>query len=223
MTTQSRRQQFIEKANQVHGDVYDYSKVVFVNVHIPVIIRCSVHGEFNQRPVKHTSQKCGCPKCGREKANKSKTLPKDTFIENARRVHGDTYTYEKVKYNNNHTPVVITCPIHGDFQQMPVKHTSQKCGCPRCSFTTSTADFIAKARQVHNNIYNYDKSIFETSHKKTVVTCYKHGDFLITPNNHMQGWGCHQCGIENNKGGYCESTLNGTILGASLECYILWK
>lgn len=54
---------FIEKAKEVHGDKYDYSKSIYVNARIKVCIVCPIHGEFWQEPYVHVGQKCGCPKC----------------------------------------------------------------------------------------------------------------------------------------------------------------
>ncbi len=54
---------FIEDAIIKHGNVYDYSKVVYVNAHTKVIIGCKDHGDFTQTPNKHLSGR-GCHKCG---------------------------------------------------------------------------------------------------------------------------------------------------------------
>jgi hypothetical protein len=56
-------EQFIYDATQLHGDVYEYSKVIYVNAHTKVIIGCKEHGEFIQIPNKHLSGR-GCQKCG---------------------------------------------------------------------------------------------------------------------------------------------------------------
>ena len=44
---------FIEKAKQIHGNKYDYSKVKYVKATKEVCIICPIHGEFWQKPVKH--------------------------------------------------------------------------------------------------------------------------------------------------------------------------
>jgi hypothetical protein len=38
------RQEFIEQAQQVHGERFDYSEVEYVNTHTPVKIRCNQCG-----------------------------------------------------------------------------------------------------------------------------------------------------------------------------------
>ena len=58
-------EEFIKKAREVHGDKYDYSKVVYVNALTPVVIICPKHGEFLQRPSHHTDGR-GCKKCATE-------------------------------------------------------------------------------------------------------------------------------------------------------------
>lgn len=55
-------EQFIEKARAIHGDRYDYSKVVYVNDRTKVRITCREHGEFLQAPRGHLNFK-GCSKC----------------------------------------------------------------------------------------------------------------------------------------------------------------
>ena len=48
---------FIEKAKQIHGDKYDYSKVEYVNNRTKVCIICPEHGEFWQTPDNHLKGK----------------------------------------------------------------------------------------------------------------------------------------------------------------------
>ncbi len=43
-------EKFIDKANKIHSNRYDYSKVNYVNSSNKVIIICNIHGEFLQSP-----------------------------------------------------------------------------------------------------------------------------------------------------------------------------
>lgn len=56
----------IEEARAVHGDKYDYSLVVYKNIHTKIIIVCPKHGEFRQTPASHIKGMNGCPGCGDE-------------------------------------------------------------------------------------------------------------------------------------------------------------
>lgn len=53
------------------------------------------------------------------------------FVNKSKSIHGDKYDYDKVVYENNKKDIIITCPIHGDFNQSPNNHLSGK-GCISC-------------------------------------------------------------------------------------------
>lgn len=73
-------EQFIEEAQQVHGDKYDYSKVNYINSHSKVEIICPIHGSFEQKPYKHLNEQ-GCPKCCQSHLeNRIEKLLKDNDI-----------------------------------------------------------------------------------------------------------------------------------------------
>lgn len=68
----------------------------------------------------------------------------------------------------------------------------------------TTEDFIAIARSVHGNKYDYSESIYTGALNKILIICKSHGDFLISPNNHRRGRGCPSCakhGYRRNKPG----------------------
>lgn len=119
-------EEFIEKAKQVHKDVYNYNKVKYVNAKTKVCIICPIHGEFWQTPDKHLIGH-KCPFC-----NIKQKLTIEEFIKKANIVHNDFYNYSKVKYLNKDTKVCIICPIHGEFWQTPSAHLRGH-GCPKCN------------------------------------------------------------------------------------------
>jgi hypothetical protein len=55
-------QKFIEKANIVHNNKYDYTLTKYVNCDTKVSIICKSHGIFTQSPDNHLRLR-GCPKC----------------------------------------------------------------------------------------------------------------------------------------------------------------
>jgi hypothetical protein len=59
------REKFIEKAKEVHGDKFDYTKVNYLRSQDKVTIICFIHGEFHQASNSHL-QGTGCPKCANE-------------------------------------------------------------------------------------------------------------------------------------------------------------
>ena len=58
----SNKDIFIERANKVHNNLYDYSNVEYINCEIKIKINCKKHGEFIQRPQHHLNGN-GCLKC----------------------------------------------------------------------------------------------------------------------------------------------------------------
>lgn len=118
--------QFIEKAKSIHGDKYDYSETVYFGNNKKVRIRCKIHGYFEQLANDHLSKKAGCQRCagvGRYTTEQFSVL--------ATEIHSGKYTYENSRYITTETPVIITCPKHGDFPQTPHDHL-QGAGCPSC-------------------------------------------------------------------------------------------
>ena len=39
----------------------------------------------------------------------------ESWIQQAKEIHGDRYDYSKVNYVNAKTKITIICPIHGEF------------------------------------------------------------------------------------------------------------
>ena len=126
----SNKEEFIERAKKVHGNKYDYSKVEYINSKTKVCIICPKHGEFWMEPHAHLSGQ-GCKLCSREKLGKERRKSTETWIEEVRKIHGDRYSYEKTVYRGHRRKVTITCPIHGDFEQLAYDHHQGK-GCPKC-------------------------------------------------------------------------------------------
>ena len=186
---------FIERAKQIHGNKYDYSKVNYVNNYTKVCIICPKHGEFWQKAGVHL-RGAGCKKCALEN-DKSNT---QEFIEKAKQVHGDKYDYRKVDYINSDTKVCIICPEHGEFWQTPSKHLYKR-GCPDCgkirtrlAQLSNTQEFIEKARKIHGDRYDYSKVRYKHNQQKVCIICPEHGEFWVTPNDHLSGkQGCPNC------------------------------
>ena len=117
------------------------------------------------------------------------------FIEKSNKIHNSKYSYDKVTYINSLTKVVITCPEHGDFEQVPSSHTRGR-GCPICAGNSKldTKDFISKAANIHNNKYDYSSTTYINSSTMITIICPEHGEFKQLPHNHLNTKGCPKCG-----------------------------
>ena len=194
----SNTEEFIQTSKEIHGDKYDYSKVVYDKSNIKVIIICKKHGEFKQRPGNHLNGQ-GCKKCGQVYSPTT-----NEFIENAINIHGDKYDYSKVKYNKAIEKVIIICKEHGEFLQQPCSHLSGY-GCKKCGIELSIEkrkinieEIIEKAITLHGDKYNYSKVEFIKMHEKVIIICKKHGEYNQILSDHLSGHGCNKCGIEKN-------------------------
>ena len=56
----STKEEFIEKANKIHNNKYDYSIINYINNKTEIEIICTEHGIFKQRPDAHIGQNQGC-------------------------------------------------------------------------------------------------------------------------------------------------------------------
>lgn len=199
-TTRLTTEIFINRAKEKFGDKFTFEETVYKNAKTKVRITCSKHGIFEIRPGDFLRSKFGCPKCADSYNGEKKSKGLGGFLKDARRIHGDTYDYSKVKYVNNSTKVTIICPEHGEFEQTPDAHINGKQGCPMCSgrHKKTTEEFINKANLVHNNKYDYSKVVYENNKKKVCIICPEHGEFWQKPLCHLQGQGCPICGRINS-------------------------
>lgn len=180
---------FIRAAIEIHGNKYDYSKVVYEKAKIPVCIICHEHGEFKQAPDKHLHGR-GCPRCARPNSS----LTQDEFIEKCRIRHGSKYNYDKTVYVGYSNDVIITCREHGDFTIKACNHLKGH-GCQRCggSGRYTTEEFVAKHKQLFGEKYDYSRTnLEERKNNKICVICREHGEFYKTITKHLNS-GCPKC------------------------------
>jgi len=186
---------FIIKANIIHNNKYDYSKVYYLKATIKIIIVCPIHGEFKQTPNSHLNGS-GCPKCGRNIVENSRRSSTEIFIKKSKIVHNDYYIYDNTNYVGYDDYVIITCPIHGNFKQKAKKHLQgNKCKkCVSMNLMINQDVVIERANIIYNNYYSYDKFIYNGIYNSTIVTCPLHGDFEIKPISHIHKQrGCKKC------------------------------
>jgi len=121
----------ISQFKEIFGDLYNYDQVLYKNGNSKVIITCRKHGNFLQAPQSHMNGH-GCSKCSLGSMTESE------FIEKSKTHHSNKYNYEKVKYNGFKDDVIIICPEHGEFSQLPYNHLSTS-GCRKCSNELKTS------------------------------------------------------------------------------------
>jgi hypothetical protein len=122
-------------------------------------------------------------------------LKDEIFKKKARKKHGNRYIYDNVDYIKNNIEVEIICPEHGPFPQKPNNHLNGS-GCPDCSSTkrSNTEEFKEKANLKHDFKYDYSLVNYINNRTNVEIICPIHGPFPQTPDNHLRGKGCPDCG-----------------------------
>jgi hypothetical protein len=217
MKSRFTTQQFIEKSQLVHDDLYGYELVRYIKNSDKVDIVCKTHGVFSQRAASHLAG-AGCPGCAGNNLDDN-----DGFTRKCMTVHRDLYDYSLVDYKGLKTKVSIVCRQHGTFLQRPDMHLRGQ-GCPICnppiSKNTHTFDtFIKKSKLVHGDLYGYELVDYVNNNTKVRLICKTHGTFDQRPAGHMRGEGCPNCGGCYNK------SIPGTLyyVRFDLPGLTLWK
>ena len=177
---------FIVKANKFHDDKYDYTMSQYKNNTTKLTIICPIHGEFQQTPSAHLQW--GCKQCGIEscKVNVDK-------LKAELELKYPQFGFDNMNYKDSQSVINITCPKHGDFKR---KHRTpiQCSGCiEEQRIQSQSIDFKTKASIIHNDFYNYDRSIYNLYKDNVEIECPTHGIFKQTIHNHLQGKGCNKC------------------------------
>jgi hypothetical protein len=195
------KKEFIEKAQFIHGDAYDYSDVEYKNAQTKVTLLCKKAGHtFTQLPYHHV-QGTGCPKC------KNKKLTQTEFIDLSIAKHGPSkFDYTQVKYTNMNTKITLICNSNHTFSITPKKHLQKDGGCRLCANRKtqlrcrSTKEiFIEKARKIHKDVYDYSEVVYTNNQTKVIIKCPKHGPFQKAPAKHLSGQGCNKCKANYSK------------------------
>ena len=153
----NKKDLFIEKARQIHGNKYDYSETEYIDTQTKICIICPKHGKFYQRPTDHLRGH-GCKKCGIETSKDKQKMPYEKILKKLYGIYGDKYDFSESLYVNTDTKIKCFCPIHGEFWQTP-HHLLTGVACERCGtekmIRTKTAKsaliFENRARNIHGD------------------------------------------------------------------------
>lgn len=112
------------------------------------------------------------------------------------------FTYDMLQAKRVIDKVKITCPIHGDFEQELRVHLRSDHGCPKCGRAyvskiqqKTQEQYIAEARRVHNDKYDYTLTVYNGDCNKITIVCPIHGTFTQQAGSHIgkSKCGCKKC------------------------------
>lgn len=149
---------------------------------------------------------------------------KQTIITNNPNI---TFNNLDDELKNTQSKITYICNEHGEAVRKALELYEGR-GCAKCAYnvakikkTFTTEDFIIKSNEIHNNKYDYSKTIYTGSLNKLTITCPHHGDFEQTAITHMtKGHGCRRCGfISTAKNLYLNSIDAEFITLYYIKCY----
>jgi hypothetical protein len=122
-----------------------------------------------------------------------------SFINKAKTVHSDKYTYENTSYISSQELCKITCRIHGDFKQRPNDHLKGQ-GCPECSPTRPISfDEFKLSLKLPSGVSVIKFNGTRFNHSSYVVfDCKKHGRFKVSSRNARKEVVCNECKKEKD-------------------------
>lgn len=198
MANKCTLEDFIQRANEIHHNKYDYSKFEYVRSIDKSIIICPEHGKFLQSANAHL-RGVGCPACGKERGRNREFVTPEVFLKRANEKHNNKYQYDLTNFKNSYSTVKIYCDKHGWFNQNATRHMRGQ-GCPECAkeiksqkMTNEREEFIENAIKIHGNKFDYSKVEYVNNKTKVTIICPEHGEFQQRPDMHLRGRGCQKC------------------------------
>lgn len=113
---------FIKKLNKKFPNFYDTSETIYINSNTDVVLIHDGH-KIIATPASVLGNK--------KPILQNKIHNTNSFISKAKIIHKNKYKYFHTIYKSAKDKVLITCPIHGDFLQIPNNHLNGN-GCPYC-------------------------------------------------------------------------------------------
>jgi hypothetical protein len=214
----SNTEKFIEKSLKIHGQLYDYSLINYINSVTPVEIICKEHGEFKISPNSHLSG-TRCSICAHKLKGVFGNLSQKEFKARLYKLSPELVV--KGKYKNSRTKILVS-DSKWDYLAFP---TSLLSGYkPSPNKIVQKNEYI-KERFIkkHGKKYNYDLVNYKTIRKKVIIECKKHGKFKQLVSVHLRGSGCSKCALKGGGWTYTqwERVAKKSINFDSFKVYII--
>lgn len=153
--------------------------------------------------------------------------PTGFYVYQCQKVHGNKYDLSSVVYTKADSKIKVYCPVHGVFEIRAAAFKGGK-GCRMCGRISSadrnrksTQEFIAAAKLVHGELYNYSLTEYCKAKQYVDIICPEHGVFKQTPTNHLAGKGCRLCALSSSsyQSFITSSNKSGKALLYIIKCY----
>ena len=129
MTKRIDFQTFLARCSNKHGDQYDYSETLFVNMKTKIAYNCKKHGRCEQFPVPHL--RTGCRRCEAYRRSRVLALTTEMFKAKAIQRHGDRYDYSLIQYEDQTDICLVVAVKNVDFVSgLASEGPTTRCGIP---------------------------------------------------------------------------------------------
>lgn len=206
---------FISELQDIYGDLYDYSSVIYKNRKTKVTLFCKKHSLSFQRTPANLHKGYGCPCCNKELGRTYKNTVEADYIPERRNIRWDTdrfikeseyifgkgtFDYSKCHYVNSKTPVTLIHVSTGkEFSVRPTEHLRHPAYRDTDSkYYEGTTDeqkiyYYADCvrRELTNKVYIPMQHV--ESYKRFKCICPIHGEFFTDLINIHKGVGCPDC------------------------------
>lgn len=184
------KEEFIDRARKIHGDLYNYDEVDYKGIFVKVTIKCKNGHTFSQPPTGHLKGN-GCRKC----YTNTIRVSEDYFIKRSKDLYGDSFNYDNLNFVDINTPITLTCKNGHTITQLPQSHLRNGV-CRECNgkLPYDRESFIKKSKEIHGeDTFDYSDVKFLNIKTGIWLTCRNGHKFKQFPFNHLRGMGCKKC------------------------------
>ena len=220
---------FCTEAGKRYKGRYKYFQNRFKGVKSRVEMVCTeCNTTFKQNAKTHLdTDVTPCPTCREQERREAHAK---RYEARARKRHKGQFSYPEPVYDIDMGKATFHCNIcDKDFIQDPRHHIKSK-GCPHCMAEERRkkggAEFIAKATELHDNLYDYSKVDFYDSDTHVAIICSVHGEFKQRPYKHLMKKGCPECGMLKSAGWtrtnyieFCQDYADGQATLYAIRCF----
>lgn len=196
------QEEVLKQFKETHGDSFDYSNSVYVDIHTPIEVRCKKHDYIFRPTPKNHKNGSKCYYCGREAQIDKAKKNKEQFINEIFEIYGDKYDVSNSDYVNTKTEIEVLCKTHGVFYKKPSDlldgNACKKCGKNANTKSSNKDVFIEEAKKVYGDKDDYTETNIVSARDKIKVRCIKHNyTFQKGIQTYLLGYGCPKCSVEN--------------------------
>ena len=115
----------------------------------------------------------------------------------------EVFPLKKGSTNHRHRKFECLCDCGNIVQVSPyeliTREGTKSCGCLQSEVTRNSKrktqeQFILDSKAKHPDRFHYDKVVYTTNKTNVTIGCILHGDFTVSPANHLKGnGGCPSC------------------------------